>query len=455
MRIRGSVLWWGVLSVGCAAPVEETGALPGAPAAACAVADGARYAGTASAWSYVGNDTCSWSLGTVGPLACGVRGQALECVGGTRESCSPSDGTGVARERTGLVHAVWAVRPDGALTPGGVTWDGADDTGPVAAALVSDVASLGLTDAGIHGEAVALDCTTAPDADADVFTSDVDCDDQLPTVYPGAEDPWGDQLDADCDGLDGVDADGDGVAGADGPDCDDTRASVHPGADENTGDGLDADCDGLEGVDGDGDGWFDLYDCDDADPAVATRSGTYTGAFTAESAEAGGTRSQRVQLVCTASPADGFACVGWERTEFMAPEGPVVSAQQVLWTATGQDGTLGFPGAAGAAWSCDAVSFAVNAEAYDEHGSWSYSSTVLALALDASPDLDADGFPASVDCDDARADVHIGAADDSPDGADQDCDGVDGTDMDGDGHASVATGGDDCHDDQPYVQTCG
>jgi len=34
----------------------------------------------------------------------------------------------------------------------------------------------------------------------------------------------------------------------------------------------------------------------------------------------------------------------------------------------------------------------------------------------------------------------------APDGVDQNCDGVDGTDNDGDGHASVPTGGDDCDD---------
>ena len=32
------------------------------------------------------------------------------------------------------------------------------------------------------------------------------------------------------------------------------------------------------------------------------------------------------------------------------------------------------------------------------------------------------------------------------DGIDQNCDGLDGTDVDGDGFASVASGGDDCDD---------
>jgi len=37
----------------------------------------------------------------------------------------------------------------------------------------------------------------------------------------------------------------------------------------------------------------------------------------------------------------------------------------------------------------------------------------------------------------------------APDGVDQDCDGADGVDGDRDGHASLATGGDDCDDDDP------
>jgi hypothetical protein len=37
----------------------------------------------------------------------------------------------------------------------------------------------------------------------------------------------------------------------------------------------------------------------------------------------------------------------------------------------------------------------------------------------------------------------------APDGVDQNCDGVDGVDADRDGHASLATGGDDCDDDDP------
>ena len=46
-----------------------------------------------------------------------------------------------------------------------------------------------------------------------------------------------------------VDADGDGFLSEDsgGDDCDDTDPDVHPGADDPAGDGVDADCDGADG----------------------------------------------------------------------------------------------------------------------------------------------------------------------------------------------------------------
>ena len=85
-----------------------------------------------------------------------------------------------------------------------------------------------------------------------------------------------------------------------------------------------------------------------------------------------------------------------------------------------------------------------------------------ATAADADCDgadgVDADGDDhASVasggdDCDDDDPTTHGGvASDDGADGVDNDCDGGPGVDGDGDGHGSLASGGDDCDDESAAV----
>ena len=66
-------------------------------------------------------------------------------------------------------------------------------------------------------------------------------------------------------------------------------------------------------------------------------------------------------------------------------------------------------------------------------------------------DLDNDGVAASEDCDDQNSAINSTATDTVGDDIDQNCDGVDGTDTDGDGLASTASGGTDCDDDNPDV----
>jgi len=118
------------------------------------------------------------------------------------------------------------------------------------------------------------------DFDGDNSLDDVDCGPADPTVYPGAPDPYGDDLDQSCDGVDGVDNDRDGYPAEDPDyspddpddmpdwDCVDSNAAVNPGAEEVANNGLDDDCrDGaLEDQDGDGFGAVD--DCDDNDATV-------------------------------------------------------------------------------------------------------------------------------------------------------------------------------------------
>ena len=66
-------------------------------------------------------------------------------------------------------------------------------------------------------------------------------------------------------------------------------------------------------------------------------------------------------------------------------------------------------------------------------------------------DLDSDGFPGSLDCDDEDDTVYPGAPDACGDGFDDDCSGGDAPDADVDGYEDVACGGDDCDDADPEL----
>ena len=101
------------------------------------------------------------------------------------------------------------------------------------------------------------DCDDADDSverldlDADGTTTCAgDCDDETAATYPLAPDQYGDGVDTNCDGADGIDVDRDGFAGlsSGGTDCDDADTSVVPTTDS------------------DGDGVLVCADCDDTDP---------------------------------------------------------------------------------------------------------------------------------------------------------------------------------------------
>jgi hypothetical protein len=116
------------------------------------------------------------------------------------------------------------------------------------------------------------------DFDEDGSLDADDCAPSDPLIHPGAGDPYGDGIDQNCDGADGVDSDGDGYPANDDLadpslyDCDDSLASVHPGATDSVGDGVDSNCDGHDGTDGDGDTFASLSsggsDCSDDDAAI-------------------------------------------------------------------------------------------------------------------------------------------------------------------------------------------
>ncbi len=101
---------------------------------------------------------------------------------------------------------------------------------------------------------LALGCDVGSDVlldfDGDGVLDADDCDPGDGSIFPGAPDPYGDDIDQDCDAVDGVDYDGDGYP-APGPgvptdleDCNDADASIYPGADDPV-DATDQDCDGF------------------------------------------------------------------------------------------------------------------------------------------------------------------------------------------------------------------
>ena len=91
------------------------------------------------------------------------------------------------------------------------------------------------------------------DADGDgVSEEEGDCDDSNPNISPSATDLVGDEIDQNCDGIDGMDLDGDGYASevSGGDDCDDSDPEVYPADEDGDGSTL---CD-------------EVADCDDSNP---------------------------------------------------------------------------------------------------------------------------------------------------------------------------------------------
>ncbi len=170
--------------------------------------------------------------------------------------------------------------PDGGVQDAGATDTGFTDTGFTdTGATDTGATDTGATDTGAvdvtlpDGGPLDTGKPLGVDKDNDGYVPGNglygDCDDNDPTVNPGAKEVCNGK-DDDCTGVpDDVDMDGDGFSVCT-DDCDDTDININPLAGRDCKNGKDNDCSGVIDAleDGDKDGFAGCKDCDDYDKTV-------------------------------------------------------------------------------------------------------------------------------------------------------------------------------------------
>lgn len=300
------------------------------------------------------------------------------------------------------------------------------------------------------------------DQDGDGFASDAsggtDCDDQFIAINPAQTDIAGDAIDQNCDGVDGTDADGDGFASevSGGADCDDTAAVVNPAADDTVGDGVDQNCDALDGTDADGDGVASEAsggaDCDDLAAVVFPQAEDFVGDGIDQNCD--GADGVDADFDTFASIASGGtdcddASVGVHpNAADLVGDGVDQNCDLVDGVDADRDGVAS-DGSGGL--DCADLDPLSGPGFADGVGDGVDQSCDGVDGLDADLDTFASVESGGTDCDDASPMFHPAAADTVGDALDQNCDGLDGIDGDGDGFASESSGGEDCEDDDALV----